>query len=47
MFQATREWTRATLSETVLYHTRAAVTALQVSLHYGVFPFRLKCGIYV
>lgn len=36
MFQATREWTslRATVSETVLYHARAALTALRVSLYY-------------
>lgn len=33
MFQATREWTRATVSETVLYHTHAAATALRVSLN--------------
>lgn len=30
----TREWTRATVSETVLYHARAALTALRVSLYY-------------
>lgn len=46
MFQATREWTRATVSETVLYHARAALTALRVSLYYWMFPFHLKCEIW-